>query len=84
MAIQALGVLAAAQAEYRRAAVVFGALDQLVGWLTNVSSPAERDEYEQALASARAALGEEAFTAAWAEGQATTLEQMEALALEVG
>jgi hypothetical protein len=54
---------------------LFGALDQRYSWLKNVSTPAERIEYEQALASVRAALGESAFTAAWAEGQALTVEQ---------
>jgi hypothetical protein len=34
------------------------------------------------MAAARAALGEEAFAAAWAEGQAMTLEEAVAYALE--
>jgi hypothetical protein len=43
--------------------------------------PAERAEYEQVLAGLRAALGEPAFAAAWAEGEATPLEQALADAL---
>ena len=83
MCIQALGILAAAQGRYRRAAVIFGAIDKSLNWLKNVSSPAERDEYQQALASVQATLQEAEFTAAWAEGQALTIEQLKALALEV-
>ena len=82
MCIQALGILAAAQREYRRATLLFSALEQHFSWLKNVSCPVERDEYEQALASVRTALGEELFATAWAEGQALTLEQMEVIALE--
>ena len=80
--INALGVLANSQHQVRRAAILFGAQDALCDWLKNTLSMAERNEYEQALASARVALGEKAFTAAWAEGQAMTLEQAVAYALE--
>jgi hypothetical protein len=38
--------------------------------------PAERSEYEQALEATRAGLGEEAFTTAWEEGKAMTVEQL--------
>ena len=44
--------------------------------------PAERAEYEQVLAGLRAALGEPAFAAAWAEGEAMPLEQALAQALD--
>ena len=39
-------------------------------------SPIERAAYEQAIAAARARLGEQAFAAAWAEGRTMTLEQV--------
>ena len=81
-AINALGVLANAQHQVQRAVILFGAQDALCDWLKNTLSLAERNEYEQALASAQAALGEEAFTTAWTEGQAMTLEQAVAYALE--
>jgi hypothetical protein len=42
----------------------------------------DRDDYERDIALARAQLGEEAFTAAWATGQAMSLEQAIAYALE--
>jgi tetratricopeptide (TPR) repeat protein len=44
--------------------------------------PAERRRYDDAVAAARAALGHEAFAAAWAQGQALTLEQAISYALE--
>jgi len=44
--------------------------------------PTVRADYEQAVAAARAQLGEEAFAAAWAAGRALTLEQALAYALE--
>lgn len=43
---------------------------------------ADRVEYERNLATIRAALSEEAFAAAWAEGQAMTLERAIAYASE--
>ena len=52
----------------------------------NVDSPwfpdAERRTYDQALAETRAQLDDETFAAAWAEGQAMTVEQAIAYALE--
>jgi hypothetical protein len=37
--------------------------------------PTTRADYERIIATARAALGEEAFAATWAEGRAMSLEQ---------
>jgi hypothetical protein len=45
-------------------------------------SARERAGHDQAIASARAVLGEDAFAMARAEGQAMTLEQAVAYALE--
>jgi hypothetical protein len=42
----------------------------------------ERTDFECCLAGLQAALGEEAFAAAWAEGQSMTLEDAIADALE--
>jgi non-specific serine/threonine protein kinase len=43
--------------------------------------PVDRDAHERRLAALRTALGEAAFAAAWAEGQAMPLEQVIAAAL---
>ena|SRR3989442_10196329 len=55
-----------------------GAAAATCRWL----DPNERAEYERHAASARAALGEEAFAAAWAEGRAMPLERAVRVALE--
>jgi hypothetical protein len=73
--IHAFGILAEAQGQYRRAAVLFGAQDFIARNLMNISTPSERERYAAALASTRAALGETEFTAAFAEGKAMNLEQ---------
>ena len=81
--IQALGVLAAAEQQHRRAAVLFGAQMGLAEWTLNLMCPAERSEYEQALAAARAGLGEAGFAAAWEEGRSMTVEQVRQYAEEI-
>jgi non-specific serine/threonine protein kinase len=80
-AVNALGVLASAQRQARRAATLFGAQAELYEWQKFTLSLAEREEYERALASTRAALGENAFSSAWEEGQRMTLDQAVAYAL---
>jgi non-specific serine/threonine protein kinase len=75
-----LGVLAISRGAHRRGARLLGATAQLQlqgRWL-----PLEdRQALEASAADARATVGEDAFAAAWAEGQAMTLEQTIAYAL---
>jgi predicted ATPase/Tfp pilus assembly protein PilF/DNA-binding XRE family transcriptional regulator len=66
----------------RRATRLFGAAEILYPSLHLEMSAAERAEHDQAVAAARAALGEEVFAAAWAEGRAMTKEQAITYALE--
>ena len=80
LSMQALGILAAATRQEKRAVVLFGALDGVCPWLRNVTSPAERSEYEQALRFTRNTLGRTAFQSAWAEGKAMTWDQAKAFA----
>jgi predicted ATPase/class 3 adenylate cyclase len=68
--------------DHTRAARLLGAAAVLceahsVSWLGG-----ERGEIERSRAAARAALGEAAFTAAWAEGRAMSLEEASSVALE--
>jgi len=76
-----LGLLALAQADPGRAAVLLGAgfahIDALPPFLT----PADWAEYEQARQTLCKTLGPEAFRRAWAQGRALTSEQADALAL---
>ena len=48
------------------------ALREDTGWPL---PPSKRAEHDRTVAAARAALGEDAFTAAWAKGRALPLEE---------
>jgi hypothetical protein len=75
------GILAVAQGEYARGVRLIAVQPAITGFIGTTNTPDVRIEGEAALARARAALGEEAFAAAWAEGQALTLEEAVAYAL---
>jgi hypothetical protein len=79
-ALRKLGGLSVAAGDPVRAARIFGAEATARG---AASSPAEwpSERYGDDLAAARAALGEAAFAAAWAEGAAMTLDEAIAYAL---
>jgi hypothetical protein len=65
-----------------RAACLLGAASAVREAIGALISPEDRPHCERAVTLARAALGEEAFAAAWAEGRAMTLETAMAYALE--
>jgi hypothetical protein len=75
------GILAAAEGRPARAARLLAAGSAGLGRPASVHTPDVRIESEDALARARAELGEAAFNAAWAEGQAMSLEEAVADAL---
>jgi hypothetical protein len=77
-----LGSVAALDEEPERAARLWGAAERLRLAIGCRPAPATRTTYERAMAAARAQLGEQAFAAAWAEGQKMTLEQAIAEALD--
>lgn len=60
---------------FRRAARLFGTAASLRAPVKSVIDLADQPNYERLLTTLRTQLGEEGFTAAWAEGQAMTLEQ---------
>jgi predicted ATPase/DNA-binding CsgD family transcriptional regulator len=68
--LQGIGVTLATLGRLTEAVRLWGAAEALCAFL-----PEERAFVARASAAARAGLGDEAFTAAWAEGQAITLEQ---------
>jgi predicted ATPase/DNA-binding SARP family transcriptional activator len=70
-----LAVLAGAQGQPERAARLLGAAQVLREASSTPLPPGERASYEHNVAVIRVALGEEAFAAAWAAGQAMPLEQ---------
>jgi hypothetical protein len=74
--------LACAEGRHERAARLFGATQALWDAAGVSLSWATREELEKSVAPARAALGEEAFAAAWTVGQAMSLDDAVACALE--
>ncbi len=73
--LQGIGVTLAAQGQPAAAARLWGAAEALCAQLRAPLPPEERAFVARALPAVRAALGEEAFTTTWAEGQAMTPEQ---------
>ena len=74
--LEGLAGVVAAQGALRWAAQLWGAAESLRKAIDVPRLPADRADYEQAVASARAQLGEEAFAAAWQEGWTMKLEQV--------
>jgi predicted ATPase/Tfp pilus assembly protein PilF len=79
--LECLAQVAWAQGELVRMARLFGAAEAMREAIPFALHPGNRSEYD-GITAARAALGEEAFAAAWAEGRALSLEAAIALALE--
>jgi hypothetical protein len=69
-------------ADPRRATQLFAAAAALRAAMGVALAPAERTRIERALEAARRTLSPEDFTAAWAAGEAMTLERAIAYALE--
>ena len=65
-----------------RAAHLLGAAEAQFQAMGAAMWPADHRDRERSMAAIRAALNEEAFAAAWAEGRAMSLEQAIAYALE--
>jgi hypothetical protein len=82
--LEGLAWVAAARGQPRRAAQLGGAAEALRHALSVFLLANQRAGHEQAVQTARAALGEPAFAAAWAEGRALSLEQVVALVLDDG
>jgi predicted ATPase/DNA-binding SARP family transcriptional activator len=77
-----LGRVAIVQRRAERAVRLFGASRALRDALSILIEPPDRADYERHVAAARAALGEEAFAAAWAAGRAVSLDAAVAFALD--
>ncbi|MFI5270292.1 MAG: tetratricopeptide repeat protein, partial [Chloroflexota bacterium] len=79
---EGLGMLAAAEGQPARAAWLFGAAYNLREVIGTPVEMVDRVALEHAVPETRAALGEDAFAAAWAAGQGLSLHEAMALALE--
>jgi predicted ATPase len=77
-----LASVALKKGQAERAAQLFGASDSMHKTLGRAIDPGDQADFVDFQAATRAALNEQAFTAAWAEGQAMTLGQAVAYALE--
>ena len=74
--LEGLAQVVAAQGEGTWAARLWGAAQAMREGLYAPLPTVFRTEHEQAIAAARTQIGEKAFTAAWAQGRAMTLEQV--------
>jgi tetratricopeptide (TPR) repeat protein len=79
-----VGAQASTPAHTYHAARLYGAAEALQAVAKAMLRQGDRIGYRHDLAATRARLGEASFTAAWAEGQAMTVEQAVAYALEAG
>lgn len=75
-------LLALTVGQMDRAARLLGAADALRETIGQPLSPSERAGVDVDVATVRTALGDDAFTAAWAVGRAMSLEEVIAYALE--
>jgi predicted ATPase/DNA-binding SARP family transcriptional activator len=75
--------LAGRQAEYERAVRLLGAAGTMLQMLGRRLPVAVPTEYQRTVADARTALGEPAFTVAWAAGQQLTLDEAVAEAIGI-
>jgi hypothetical protein len=79
-ALDALGVLMVGQGKARPAVEFFGAAARLRREMGVPARPSDRPASEDALAAARASLGDVGFDEAWAVGETLPLEQIVASA----
>jgi predicted ATPase len=74
--LEGLAGIAHIQGQLRQAARLFGAASALRGTIGHPVPPADRPAYDRDVEAVRMALGQEAFVAAWEEGEATPLERI--------
>jgi predicted ATPase/DNA-binding CsgD family transcriptional regulator len=82
--MEALALTVADEGQYQWAVHLWGAASALRTAVHVHLQPSYEADYAPTLAKARAALGEKAFNAAWAEGRAMTMAEALALATKVG
>jgi predicted ATPase/DNA-binding SARP family transcriptional activator len=81
MSVWGLARIALAEGYVRRATILLGAARPLFESCLISKNPIDCDDYEEDVALARSRLGEDAFTAAWAEGEPLSIDEAIALAL---
>jgi predicted ATPase/DNA-binding SARP family transcriptional activator len=79
--LEGMAAVLCLQGDYLRSCTLLGASEQLRHTISTPLSTAEQADYERCLSTVRANLGGEAFADLWAKGQAMTLEEAIAYAL---
>ena len=74
--LEGLAAVVAVQGELPWAARLWGTAEALRDGMGTPNPPAYRADYERSVAPVRTQLGEQAFTATWAEGRGMTLDQV--------
>jgi tetratricopeptide (TPR) repeat protein len=82
LCLEGLGAVAQAHGNPRRAARLLGAAEALRQSIGASRPPPEQPAYDRRLEAVHSALDEAEFAAAWAEGQALSLEEAMCVALE--
>jgi non-specific serine/threonine protein kinase len=72
--LEKLAEAASLQGQPEKAAMIFGAAAALRAPIGSVIDPADRPDYERLIAQLRSTLGDSAFEASWARGQALPLD----------
>jgi hypothetical protein len=80
--LEDFAVLAGRERQAERAIRLLGAVEAFCETIGARAPVADRTDYERTVAAGRAALGQPAFTAAWAEGRTLSLEDAIRYALE--
>ena len=81
--LEGFAALAAREHRSEQAAVLWAAAEALREQIDAPLPPGDREAHDQKVVPVRQALGEEAFSAAWAAGAAMTIEQAMDAALQV-
>jgi hypothetical protein len=80
--LEALGLVAAALGDAKRAARLWGAASAWRETINELLPPSYQRDYAASITQARTQLGEEDYASAWSEGHAMSPEQAIALAFE--
>ena len=82
--LESFAFVAEALEQMERAARLFGAAESLREKIAMSMDPQERAEYDQQVAALRDRMDEEAFTSAWKEGRALSMEEAISYAISGG
>ena len=81
--LECFAFIAVAEGLNERAALLFGAAEIIRQTLSNMMTPAEKEEYETSVAALHEAMDEDALVVAWDAGRALDMDSAVAYALEV-